>query len=792
MQILITNVQLTHRTGTEVVVRDLERALRRRGHEVCVHTPARGVMAEDIEAAGGLVVTALDDVPFVPDIIHGHHHGPSTAASVHFPRTPMVFVCHSSIGAIDVPPILPSIDRYVAVDRNCLQRLLVTSGLDPARVELIHNAVDLERALPERERAERPRRAAVVSNGARRGGFLDHVQTACRRLGIELTVIGDGVGRPAAHPERQLADRDLVFAKARSALEAMASGCATVVVDVAGLGEMVTADNVADMADWNFGVRCMQRRPSPEAIEQEILRYCAEDAAAVTAWVRSHRSLDDAVLRWEQLYVDAVQRRRSPAVVSWAAAVGSLAARCAQLESVVDAMNTQLVPMPISCPPVPPAAVRRIRLRLVSCRRTFVAGDDVEVAVEIVNDSAEVLSSLGRTPVHLGYLWVDPTSGEIHDDGAIRTPLDPPVPPGAATRRTLVVRAPASAGSALLRISLVQEHVAWFSEVCPDHAVTARVDVRGVDAPPGLMRLSELGELAGGARSVRDAAIHDLAFTSMDVAGALVFAERRSIAERAIAAGAAALIVPPSIVDGVGSTAVGLIVSDHPRRTFAEIHRRIVETTDFYGIGQPTWVHPDARVHPTASIDAADVRIGAGCTIGPHASIVGRVTLRDGVVVDAGAILGASGFQSSHDGRGDGEMPHAGGLTIGDHSRVFAGAVVARGVFRASTVIGARARIGNLAFVSHHCRIGDDAHIGHGAIVNGGSQIGDRCWVGPGATIANGVRLGDGAQVSLGATVIRDVDAGARVTSSVAVDHWTMMRATAELERRASARRVVP
>ena len=96
MHILMTNMQLDHRTGTEIVVRDLNGALRRLGHEVCVYTERPGIISDEIADAGGRVVSSLDDVPFVPDVIHGHHHCTATAAAVRFPSVPMIFVCHDA------------------------------------------------------------------------------------------------------------------------------------------------------------------------------------------------------------------------------------------------------------------------------------------------------------------------------------------------------------------------------------------------------------------------------------------------------------------------------------------------------------------------------------------------------------------------------------------------------------------------------------------------------------------------------------------------------------------------
>ena len=52
LRILITNLKLSSRTGTEIVTRDLALALRRAGHAPTVYTPRPGPIAEELRAAG--------------------------------------------------------------------------------------------------------------------------------------------------------------------------------------------------------------------------------------------------------------------------------------------------------------------------------------------------------------------------------------------------------------------------------------------------------------------------------------------------------------------------------------------------------------------------------------------------------------------------------------------------------------------------------------------------------------------------------------------------------------------
>ncbi len=84
------------------------------------------------------------------------------------------------------------------------------------------------------------------------------------------------------------------------------------------------------------------------------------------------------------------------------------------------------------------------------------------VWVEIVNATANVLSSAGSKPVMLAYHWLDRDRNVVVFDGR-RTPLGPPLRPGErATRRMLLDPPPSD--DAVARITLVQEGVAWFDD----------------------------------------------------------------------------------------------------------------------------------------------------------------------------------------------------------------------------------------------------------------------------------------------------------------------------------------
>jgi hypothetical protein len=146
----------------------------------------------------------------------------------------------------------------------------------------------------------------VFSNHAREDTHLSAVQEACRRAGLPLDVVGAGAGRSMARPGAVIGDYDLVFAKAKSALEALAVGAAVVLCDHRGLGPMVTAAGFEELRRLNLGLRTLSRPLDPGLILREIERYNARDAAEVSRRVREEAGLEPALDRLVALYEEVI------------------------------------------------------------------------------------------------------------------------------------------------------------------------------------------------------------------------------------------------------------------------------------------------------------------------------------------------------------------------------------------------------------------------------------------------------------------------------------------------------
>ena len=177
-----------------------------------------------------------------------------------------------------------------------------TLGKAAGEVEIIPNAVDTDRFQPRAPLPERPHRALIFSNYANGRTQLPAVSEACRKARIQVDVMGRSMGTENAHPESALPKYDLVFAKARCALEAMAVGNAVVLCDFAGVGPYVTAADFDAMRLKNFGRALLAEPLSASALLKQISRYDASDARALSVRVRAEASLNGMVARWESIY----------------------------------------------------------------------------------------------------------------------------------------------------------------------------------------------------------------------------------------------------------------------------------------------------------------------------------------------------------------------------------------------------------------------------------------------------------------------------------------------------------
>jgi hypothetical protein len=319
VKILITHFRLADRTASESSVRDLARALRGLGHDVGVFVTKKGPLAEEVESVGVPVVSHPADCPFRPDLIHGHYNLETIAALLCYPDRPALYLSHGTRQWREHPPQHPRILRYLAHAQSGREGL-VESGIPRESCGTVPGFVEMDRFATVRRLPEEPKRALFYDRTAGQGKHVDEIRQACLRCGIQLEFVGDLVGKSPTRPEIMLPEYDLVFASGRSAIEALACGCAVVVVRDGRCGKLVTTANFDAMRDEHFTARegtGMGTAGDPvAALVQELENWDWRNLAPVARRVREELNAPAVAARFVEVYGEVLaldQERRNNA-----------------------------------------------------------------------------------------------------------------------------------------------------------------------------------------------------------------------------------------------------------------------------------------------------------------------------------------------------------------------------------------------------------------------------------------------------------------------------------------------
>ncbi len=297
--------------------------------------------------ASAAVLRRLRREERTPDLLHAHETAGGVVAAVagRVLGRPVVLSEHSSEFALEtVHGVAARASRFAFAGADVVcpvsesLRATLESGHWGGRYRVVPNVIDTDlftvspAALPSRE----PALVVAVASLEPVKGVQDLVEAlgVLRSAGTELRLIlvGDGSLRPAleeraralglgerlvlrgALPHTDVAAlmRDAAFAVVPSRWEtfsvvlgeAMACGLPVVATDVGGITERVHATN---------GVLCPPRDPQALAAAIELLldSHQGYDREAIAAEIRARYSPEVIAGRWEDVYAEAFDRRRS-------------------------------------------------------------------------------------------------------------------------------------------------------------------------------------------------------------------------------------------------------------------------------------------------------------------------------------------------------------------------------------------------------------------------------------------------------------------------------------------------
>lgn len=260
---------------------------------------------------------------------------------------------------------------------------------------------------------------------------------------------------------------------------------------------------------------------------------------------------------------------------------------------------------------------------------------------------------------------------------------------------------------------------------------------------------------AAGGAVTRVASVEDAG------ADAVVFAVDAKALEAALESGAGAVLASAKLFDkGPPADARVLVVWD-ARYAFAVAGRVLRGAVGGGGV-HPTAVIGEGVVMGLGTLVGPrvvvgdGVRMGAGCSLGAHVTVYPGTVLGDRVVVQAGAVLGSTGFGYARGEDGAYVLfPQQGRLVVEDDVEIGANTTIDRGAL-GETRIGRGTKIDNLVHIGHNCVIGQDViiaaqtGISGSSVVEDGAILGGQVGIGEHATVGKGVILGGGAGVLSG------------------------------------------
>lgn len=274
MRIALAIQSLEGGGGTESYVTTIGDQLQRAGHDVWVYGAGDGPLGDRARELGLRVATATTALPAELDVLLVQDLPSSLELLGSHPSVPQLYVWHSEFFDVQVPPQLEgAIAGIVTLYESAMRKIDALAVKVP--VTKLSQPVDIERFRPRAPLPERPRKALALGNYLS-GERLELLKRACDRAGLELRIAGALADGAIARSEDALNGADIVFAKAKVAIEAMACGRAVYVYDVFGTDGWVTSETYPALKDANFAGIDAGAKPTLDALVVDFARYDRE------------------------------------------------------------------------------------------------------------------------------------------------------------------------------------------------------------------------------------------------------------------------------------------------------------------------------------------------------------------------------------------------------------------------------------------------------------------------------------------------------------------------------------
>jgi hypothetical protein len=289
MRVLIAHTCFVGFAGTETYSLTVAEELQRMGHDVHLHAPELGAMAETMRERGLRVVDARG-LPRDCDVVFAQDAATCLELSHRYAHAARIFVAHSTVALCQCPPqIAGACDAIVALNDRTLKWV---SGLSqPTPVLRMRQPVDLDRFRLSQPRRDGRLRALVLSNYSF-GTRATALEEACSDAGVELSWLG-GVHGQSSSPELALSAADIAIGLGRSALDAMAACRATIVLGALGGDGWVTPESYSALEADGFTGRATDAILDRAALVEELARFEPELGTTSRDLVARHHDVHE-------------------------------------------------------------------------------------------------------------------------------------------------------------------------------------------------------------------------------------------------------------------------------------------------------------------------------------------------------------------------------------------------------------------------------------------------------------------------------------------------------------------
>jgi UDP-3-O-[3-hydroxymyristoyl] glucosamine N-acyltransferase len=311
------------------------------------------------------------------------------------------------------------------------------------------------------------------------------------------------------------------------------------------------------------------------------------------------------------------------------------------------------------------------------------------------------------------------------------------------------------------------------------------------------MKLSDIATKIGARLEGGDLEIESVAGIEEAHAGQLTFIANPKYVPLAKTTKAAAVIVDEKFPAMQKST----LRSKNPYLAFAHALQLFYQPPQYEaGIHPTAVIHSSARIGKNASVGpycvvGESVTLGDDCTLVAHVVIYHGVTvghdffahahavvreyckIGNNVILQNGVVIGADGFGFAKDEHGRWQkIVQSGHVVIGDDVEIQAQACIDRAAVGV-TQIDRGAKIDNFVQVGHGSAVGEDSLLCAQVGLAGSTEVGKNVILAGQVGVAGHCKIGNGAIMTAQSGVSHDVEPGAMVSGSPAIDNKQWLRA---------------